>query len=185
MPGPITNDYDVCRALQKGKRNLAAAKAAKLTGLTPFQITARLKGMEGRNLVKRSEGLWQLTEDGAALARGPRPAPPPRVRAVPPAPGGPPAAGLPDDTGVLVLDSCRGWKLRYLWGHSRRIELYATPEGEEFVEASAFENADAILKASKSGVKVRLRRKESSGAARRIEKAIQKDRERELAKQRA
>jgi hypothetical protein len=39
----------------------------------PFQIAARLKGMEGRKLVKKAERLWQLTEDGAALARGPCP----------------------------------------------------------------------------------------------------------------
>jgi hypothetical protein len=87
-----------------------------------------------------------------------------------------------------VLDSGRGWKLRYLWGHwghGRRVEVYATSQGEEFVEASAFEKADVILKASKSGVKIRLRRKESSGAAKRVEKAMQKDRERELSKQRA
>jgi hypothetical protein len=114
MPGRITNDYAVCWTLHQGE--LTAAKVAKLTGLMPFQIAARLKGMEGRKLVKRAQRLRQLTEDGAALALGPHSA----------SPGGPPARGLPDDTGVLVLGSCRGWKLRYLWGHGRRVEIYTT-----------------------------------------------------------
>jgi hypothetical protein len=74
MPGRITNDYAVCWALHQGK--LTAAEVAKLRGLMPFQIAARLKRMEGRKLVKRAERLRQLTEAGAALARGPCPAPP-------------------------------------------------------------------------------------------------------------
>lgn len=110
MRKPVTTDAAVLSAWPKGKKDkpkhASSAQVAKALGITVFQITARLKGMEGRGLVKRENlAAGNVSEavsggDWKWIPTGKEPAPEPvrgpsRIRGA-----GLPAVGLPDDTKV-------------------------------------------------------------------------------------
>ncbi len=92
MRKPVTSDVGVLQGWPKTKKPVTSLEVAEALGITVFQITARLKGMEGRGLVERdTKGLWKPTGKEAApeIARQPRA----RI-----ANGS--AVGLPDDSKV-------------------------------------------------------------------------------------
>lgn len=72
MRKPVTTDISVLQGWPKGK-SAASAEIAAALGITVFQITARLKGMEGRGFVARENGRWVRTEKGVAEAKNPSP----------------------------------------------------------------------------------------------------------------
>lgn len=107
MRTPVTTDVAVLQGWPKpkgSKKDLATSSdIAAALKLTVFQITARLKGMEGRGLVARddrSRELWFRTEKGVAEAKNPTPQPvrAPRVHG-----SGGGAAGLPNDAKVKTI----------------------------------------------------------------------------------
>lgn len=72
----VTTDLTVLQGWpkpSKKKPTISSAEVAAALNLTVFQITARLKGMEGRKLVERVDGLWQLSELGAKERDNPSP----------------------------------------------------------------------------------------------------------------
>lgn len=69
----VTTDLAVLQVMAK-KGALASITIATLMGLTVFQITARLKGMQGRGFLARDkEGLWLVAPQGAAELANPSP----------------------------------------------------------------------------------------------------------------
>lgn len=94
MRKAVTTDAGVLAGWPKSKKPIASAAVAKALGITVFQITARLKGMEQRGLLQRSKaGLWEPTGKEAS--------PEPERRVSTRVHGkGLPAIGLPDDKKV-------------------------------------------------------------------------------------
>lgn len=95
MRAPVTTDAKVLAGWPKSKKPVASITVAQALKLTVFQITARLKGMEGRGLVERIAGLWRPT------GKEPLPEPVRGPSRVYTAGGG--AAGLPDDKKVKTI----------------------------------------------------------------------------------
>lgn len=199
-PEPVTNDWQVTRAMlgdppEEGYAWLSAEIAASLE-ITVFQITARLKGMEGRKLVYREQSYWALTPLGFQLGSSPEPPKkikPPlseRVYSTPTggiySPGGG-AASLPSDEGVPKVSDTRGWKMRYLYGPKERIpvrqgskiigyeflartqiEVHIDPDGNEWVRCDPIEPAELIRLPVADGLSCsRFRRRTGSTAAER------------------
>lgn len=74
MRKPVTTDVSVLQGWPKKKGGKASsAEVAEALGITVFQITARLKGMETRGFVARDNGTWLRTEKGLAEAKSPSP----------------------------------------------------------------------------------------------------------------
>lgn len=74
MRKPVTSDITVLQGWPKSKDGLATAReVAEALNMTVFQITARLKGMEGREFVLRKDGKWSRTAKGEAEAKNPSP----------------------------------------------------------------------------------------------------------------
>lgn len=73
MRKPVTTDVAVLQKWPDGDKPQTSGAIASALGITVFQITARLKGMEGRSLVSREKGLWLRTEAGKAEAANPSP----------------------------------------------------------------------------------------------------------------
>lgn len=100
---PVTTDLAVLRGWPKTKasKEVTSAQIAAALNLTVFQITARLKGMEGRGLVARKGSFWYVTDTGAAERENPSPSisgRAKRMRQVDPTTGQ--ISGPPDDTNV-------------------------------------------------------------------------------------
>jgi len=140
----VTNDVQVLKKLSF-KQGLRSAEVADLLGLTPFQVTARLKSMEKRELVKRDKkGNWlkvvswkdaQAQQEQAAQAKAVR------VAAW--------KAGLPpqgaSDEGVPHLSSTVGWTGRYTpYAEDRWLIVFKSPDGVEYIRAHVSERADVI-----------------------------------------
>lgn len=78
MRKPVTTDIGVLQGWPLPKKGptkpVASAAIATALGITVFQITARLKGMEGRGFVMRDKaGLWLRTPQGESEAKNPSP----------------------------------------------------------------------------------------------------------------
>ncbi len=74
MRKSVTTDIAVLQGWPKKKEVATAAEVAVALGLTPFQITARLKGMSQRNFVSRGDdGRWFRTDFGLEQAANPSP----------------------------------------------------------------------------------------------------------------
>lgn len=74
MRKPVTTDITVLQGWPKKLTEVSAAAIAEALGINVFQITARLKGMQKRQLVDRTpEGAWFRTEKGLAEAKNPSP----------------------------------------------------------------------------------------------------------------
>lgn len=208
-PDPVTSDWQVARAMADDEAELCwtSAEIADILGITVFQITARLKGMEGRRLTERAEGYWRLTGVGYVLGTGPEPPHKPkvpvgeRVYHTPTgglySPGGGVAA-LPDDS-LIPRRSVgeKGWKLRYIHGPKEKIpvhekgklvghwylarlqvEVFIDPDGVEWVKCDPVEVAELIVPAPCEGLTdTRLRRLNGSTAAERRLRRHEDDRE--------
>jgi hypothetical protein len=100
MRKPVTSDKAVLDGWPKKKDKpiaVSSAAAAKALGITVFQITARLKGMQVRGLLERDkDGNWKPTGKEAA----PPPVHTPSARRYG---AGLPAVGLPDDSKVPLV----------------------------------------------------------------------------------
>lgn len=152
---PVTNDYDVLQKM--GDRTRTSAKIAERLGITVFQITARLKGMEKRGLAEHlPDGKWRASEKGLKMAAGPRPVEKSRslgerVYRTPTGglytPGGS-AAEPVDDSGAIHADHCRGWKIKYKWvgpGGMIRKDIFIDTEGNHWVHARPNQPAELVL----------------------------------------
>lgn len=171
MRSQVTTDWSVARAIEgltvvathgKSKKPkllkpglltcFASDTIAQALKLTVFQITARLKGMEGRELVVREDGLWGLTEKGrnlAALIGEPQPIAKPKVAR----PDGwkPEPPTTPDDSKVKQIKGASkedGWTWRTQHDPAARrfFTVHMGPDGTEYVEAHVMERADLIVK---------------------------------------
>ena len=153
MREEVTNDWKVARVLVKLKKPHSSADVAGALGLTPFQITARLKGMELRGFAKRINGLWTHTEGGVELAAGPEPV----VSASSPRSAPTRKLGVvgerPSDKDAIEVDT-RGWKIEYIrlgdiWNPKSTQRLVGIPvfvdlKGKKWVQAPEFEKAVLI-----------------------------------------
>jgi len=186
----VTTDWSVANALSAVKKSkpMSANEVAELMGLTPFQITARLKGMEGRKLVCRQDGLWVLTDTGIALGKGTEPAAPPKVVRI--RMPGQAAVPLPDDKRVPHVASDASWSLYYIWHGTdpekiKRIDVFMDSEGVEYVKAHPMETADLIMTfhhKTEGLTPYRLRKLENSTLKRTIDRHDKEQYEREKAR---
>jgi hypothetical protein len=154
---PVTSDLKVLQAIDTlnqaagQEQAYSSAEIAEAMGLTPFQVTARLKGMEGRELVARDEGYWYVTERGTDYRKDP----PPERQSLPLgervyktptgglySPGAAMVASMQDDEKVPRQAGCPGWKLKYQWGKKNpnyynmsatQREVFIDTEGDEWV----------------------------------------------------
>jgi hypothetical protein len=174
-PPPVTNDVQVLGIMQE-KKARSSAKIANALGLTPFQITARLKSMEKRGLVARTEsGKWYrlLT--------------PEQAKAVQPAPkaGGTSSPRLTlvvKDDKVPRIRSCAGWARQFKFVGDTRMLIVADPaDGQRYVQASPHEEAHLVFE-SDGLPPYRLRRLETSTFYRRMEKRDEVDAGRAVSK---
>jgi hypothetical protein len=167
---PVTSDWQVVRAIvqlqelskrikpkpsksrtkpnNKAKTHFQSGAIAHHMKLSVFQVTARLKAMQGRNLLERDEhGNWSVTAEGQELANKSEPPPPP-----PPSVRGfghvPPLSNLPDDSKVPTISKMgktQGWDWRSGWGPGEdHVEVYISPSGQEYVQAHPLEKAHLI-----------------------------------------
>lgn len=165
MREAVTSDRGVLSVLVKSKKSLKSAEIAKAMGITVFQITARLKGMEKRLLVAREKasGNWLATSAGkerlddmeSGRYQPPKVATPnfrrhmiaERDRAMEAVIAEEEKSGQ-----VPVFYSMRGWKLRYEWHGSERVDIFTAPDGMEFVIAQPGDRADIIRKYKQGGL---------------------------------
>lgn len=84
MSTTVTTDHSVLKGWPKDKDKAYTSVAiAEALGLTVFQVTARLKGMEGRGFLTRDEkGHWLVTDAGLAERDNPSPSIDGRARAM-------------------------------------------------------------------------------------------------------
>lgn len=183
----VTSDWSVARSLSKSKKPLDAKGVADLLKLdSPFQITARLKGMEQRELVCRQEGLWILTDKGRALGVGEEPAAPLKIVRIRVAGGS--AIPLPDDERVPRIKSDSNWSIYYIWhrlpnGDFSRIDVWMDSGGVEYVAAHPMETADAVYVCHDASIRdKRLRKLENSSIKRLVTRHEKEQHERALAK---
>jgi hypothetical protein len=118
MRKAVTTDISVLQGWPKGKSATSAEIAAAL-GITVFQITARLKGMEGRGFVARENGRWLRTEKGAAEAKNPSPsvAKKPAARQLNVLGY---ATGAPDDSRVPLIEKIHCAPSEFAFNEARR-----------------------------------------------------------------
>lgn len=167
--GPVTTDWKVANTLLKTSKPRFSSEIAAKMGLTVFQITARLKGMELRRLmVRNDQGAWSLTEDGRTLGAGPEPPP---VEHTPRRREGFGAVSLPQDDGVRRVHSTKGSRVRYLWDHGNRVDIFTDRKGRQWVRCHPMETA-ALIREFKNGLpSVRLRPLSGSSVERKVMKA--------------
>ncbi len=163
MRTPVTADHAVLTAMIESEHKAFTSKGVgKLLDLTPFQITARLKGMENRLLVVRNgktssqgKALWTVTDEGCIYQKSPPP--PPTVRISRSKYGGsnpPPARPL--DIDVPHINRARlseGWKVDMLEIDGYTRDLFTSPLGTKFILASHLETANLIFDPSIVGLK--------------------------------
>jgi len=167
--GPVTTDWKVANTLLKTSKPKFSNQIAAKMGLTVFQITARLKGMELRRLmIRNDQGAWSLTEAGQLLGTGPEPALPERR---PRRTGGTGAVSLPQDEGVRRVRSTAGSRVRFIWDHGNRIDIFTDRKGRQWVKCHPMESA-TLIREFKSGLTpVRLRPLSGSSVERKVMKA--------------
>lgn len=160
---PVTTDHAVLTAMVESETKAFTAKQiGKLLDLTPFQITARLKGMESRELIVRNgqtntvgKKLWIVTDEGRVFQKDPPP--PPAIRMSRSRYGGsnPPPA-RPDDSDIPRVTRSRlneGWKCEMLDVDGHTHDLITNPSGVQFVCASHLETANLIFEPNIVGLK--------------------------------
>jgi hypothetical protein len=195
-PEPVTSDWQVAHAMigeppEQGLHWLSG-EIAETIGITVFQITARLKAMEKREIVRRGDTpgtaqFWLLTENGYYLGLGKEPpkkekAPlGERVYRTPTggwySPGGG-THGLPDDSAVprRAPEDGHGWRLRYVWEPVKpngepsdgMVEVFIDREGNQWVRAEPNEEAHLVCENSRltQGLRpCRLRRMDGTSRA--------------------
>jgi hypothetical protein len=194
---PVTSDWSVAKSMLQEESGLCwtSAEIAENLSITVFQITARLKGMQGRELVERVEEFWRLTMLGEQLATSPEP---PKKEKLPigeriyrtPTGGyyspGAIGAALPDDSSVprRSAEDAHGWRLRYEWGirtgqfhlSDSYTTIFTDPDGIEWVKCAPTEIAELIVPEGRLTLglpDVRLRRRNGATVA---EKKIQRGR---------
>lgn len=160
--GPVTTDRKVLELMVTFKNPHSSRFIAQKMQLTVFQITARLKAMEGRKLIKRDEsGKWSVTLQGqqrlAAMQDGTWKEPTPvaaRVQRVEQF-----ASDLMTTVraeiaeGVPLYRALKGWKVRYIWSsHDSRFDIYRAPDGLEFRRVDLTERADLIVQYATPGM---------------------------------
>lgn len=105
----VTTDLAVLQGWPKPTKKKpwsTSAEVAAALNLTVFQITARLKGMEGRKLVYRPEaGMWGLTGLGQTERDNPSPSLVAKPKAARLASDNGSMVGPPDDSKVPRIDS--------------------------------------------------------------------------------
>lgn len=141
----VTNDVQVLKKLSF-KASLTSAEVAGLLGLTPFQVTARLKSMEKRALVKRDQaGKWlKLRKWHEVQAEQEQAHQQKALRKAAWVAGLPPQAVT--DEGVPHIDNTRGWRARYTpYADDRWVLVFMDPStGTEYIRAHFAEKADLI-----------------------------------------
>lgn len=141
----VTNDVQVLKKLSF-KVSLTSAEVASLLGLTPFQVTARLKSMEKRALVKRDKvGKWlKLRKWHEVQAEQEQEAVQKKARRAVWVAGLPPQAVV--DDGVPHIEDTHGWRARYTpYADDRWVLVFMDPKtGTEYIRAHFAEKADLI-----------------------------------------
>ncbi len=172
MRTPVTTDHAVLTVMVEAEYHQFTAKGVgHLLDLTPFQITARLKGMENRGLVTRNgkvskEGkkLWVVTDAGTEYQKSPPP--PPSVSRSRPRRKLIPSNGLSTDIDVPRITRARlseGWVLKMLEIDGYSTNLFTSPLGTVFIEARSSEPANLIFETQIVGLEpVRLKLYEGS-----------------------
>lgn len=142
-----TNDIQVLQVLSH-KKGQTSARVAERLGLTPFQITARLKSMENRGLAKRTDGKdWirlltvedakKMQEQNKRTATESR-----RTIAV-----DTDEATLRRDAKAPIIKHAKGWSYRYFWSSgNNRVLVFTTPNGKgHYTYAEPSEAADLLI----------------------------------------
>jgi hypothetical protein len=162
MRQPVTTDKQVIAALLKQKKSLDATGVAKLFGLTPFQITARLKSLEKRTLLQRDKaGKWLVVRGDRtdAFLKAPE-----EVRHV----GTSRAKAFvgPDDSQVPRIKGAgksRGWF--YIWRGTHTLnangdpvdcdkggDIFVGPDNRHWIMAKPDEPAHLIIEYEQRGI---------------------------------
>ncbi|HLA14786.1 MAG TPA: hypothetical protein VJZ25_07160 [Gemmatimonadaceae bacterium] len=153
MRKAVTTDLMVLQKWPKSSRPGVGTTSQRVAGalrLTVFQITARLKAMEGRGFLRRDEaGFWHRAPSGVAEAKHPsatiRTAKTPRIRGE-----GLPAIGLPDDRKVKHIRATKykdGWRMHYVGVEP----VFVAPDEREYAKARTYEAADLLVDWPKDG----------------------------------
>lgn len=156
MREAVTDDVSVLQKWPKDKKKNPAkctsAKVAESIGVTVFQITARLKGMEGRGLLVRENGLWMMTQQGEEVRDNP---PQSLARKT--------SASRPAPMAVVVFDDSKapritpeerrkqGWTNEKVWVDGKARTINVSPKGVKYAECKPHEAADLIFEWPKDG----------------------------------